>query len=199
MKTLDFWFDLGSPYSYLSAMRIEGLAKAHGFQANWHPFLLGPIFKRLGKASTFNEYPQKSSYLWTDVARQAAKYGVPFEKPTVFPRRALLATRVAVSGGNSDWVPEFCRRIMVRSFTKDSEVESDEVIHQALAGLVDNEEQVINAALREENKETVRLRTEKAVAMGIFGAPTFFVGSEMFWGDDRLEDAIRSLTGLASD
>lgn len=194
MKELEFWFDLGSPYSYLSAMRIEELATSHGVKVHWYPFLLGPIFKQLGlKGSTFNAYPQKSSYLWRDVARQAAKYGITFSRPAEFPRRALLATRIAIYAADAEWVPEFCRRIMIKSFTEDCEVESEAVIHQALNGLVKDAEETIGAATQEENKEKVRLRTERAAALGIFGAPNFFVGNEMFWGDDRLEDAIKLL------
>lgn len=194
MKDLKFWFDLGSPYSYLSAMRIEGLATSQGVKVHWYPFLLGPIFKQLGlKGSTFNDYPQKTTYLWRDVARQATKYDIAFNRPTEFPRRALLATRIAIYAGDAEWVPEFCRRIMVKSFTDDSEVESEAVVRQALNGLVADTDETIGAATQEENKAKLRLRTERAAALGIFGAPNFFVGNEMFWGDDRLEDAINLL------
>lgn len=199
MKELEFWFDLGSPYSYLSAMRIERLAASHGVRAIWRPFLLGPIFKQRGlKGSPFNDYPQKTTYLWRDVARQAAKYSLEFKRPTDFPRRALLATRIAIYAGDAEWVPEFCRRIMVKTFAEDGEVESEAVVRQALMGLVQDTDRLMIAAIQEDNKVRVRHRTEQAAARGLFGAPHFFAGNEMFWGDDRLEDAISMVLSQAA-
>lgn len=187
-----FWFDLGSPYSHLSAARIEALADKAAVQVDWYPFLLGPIFKSMGwKDSPFNEQPLKRDYMWLDVARQARKYGMAFKRPSVFPRRALSATRLAVAGEGAPWLPEFCRRVMAQNFVDDLEIDSLASIESTLGGLVEDSQALIEMANHESTKQRTRQRTEQAIQLGIFGAPTFFVHNEMFWGDDRLEDAIR--------
>ncbi|RZA32377.1 MAG: 2-hydroxychromene-2-carboxylate isomerase, partial [Lysobacteraceae bacterium] len=93
---IEFWFEFGSNYSYLSLMRIEALAERAGVPLHWKPFLLGPIFRELGwQSSPFAEQKEKGEYVWRDMARRAAKYGIPFTRPSSFPRRAVLPMRVA--------------------------------------------------------------------------------------------------------
>jgi 2-hydroxychromene-2-carboxylate isomerase len=92
-SALEFWFEFGSTYSYLSAVRIED---AEGVQVSWRPFLLGPIFEEQGwNDSPFNVYPAKGRYMWRDMERLCTKYGIPFARPSRFPRDGLLAARVA--------------------------------------------------------------------------------------------------------
>ncbi|GAB3435016.1 2-hydroxychromene-2-carboxylate isomerase [Massilia solisilvae] len=189
--TLQFWFEFGSNYSYLSVMRIEALAKAAGVRVQWRPFLLGPIFKELGwSTSPFVLQKEKGEYAWKDVARQASKYGLPFRRPSVFPRVALLPLRVAVLGSDSDWMVPFCERVMLQNWRDDLEINEEVNVLAALEGLVDDPRAVLAAALTDENKRRLRENTEQARARGIFGAPSFFVGDELFWGNDRLEDAL---------
>lgn len=189
--TLQFWFEFGSNYSYLSVMRIEALARAAGVRVQWRPFLLGPIFKELGwSTSPFVLQKEKGEYAWKDVARQARKYGLPFRRPSVFPRVALLPLRVAVLGAGSDWMVPFCERVMLQNWRDDLEINEEVNVLAALDGLVDDPRAVIAAALSDENKRRLRENTEEARARGIFGAPSFFAGDELFWGNDRLEDAL---------
>lgn len=186
-----FWFEFGSNYSYLSVMRIEALAAAAGVPLRWEPFLLGPIFRELGyRSSPFNEQKEKGEYVWRDMARRAARYGVPFSRPSVFPRRALLPMRVALAGARQPWMGEYCRRIMLENWAHDREIDDAGVVLAALAGLVDDPAAVLAAAQAQDVKEALRAQTARARALGIFGAPTFIVEGEMFWGDDRLEDAL---------
>src|SRR5574343_196886 len=107
-KTLDFWFEFSSSYSYLSVMRIEPLARDAGVTINWRPFLLGPVFLSLGwNDSPFNIYPPKGRYMWRDLARLATRYGLPLQVPSRFPRNGLLAARVALLGAEAPWIGDF--------------------------------------------------------------------------------------------
>lgn len=188
---LEFWFEFGSNYSYLALMRVEALAQRSGVALRWRPFLLGPIFRQLGwHTSPFVLQEAKGRYMWRDMEREARKYGLPFVRPSSFPRVALLPMRVATLGAAQPWMGEFCRRVMRQNWVDDLEIDDRENVLRALDGLVGDPQAVLAAALLEENKLRLRASTEEAQARGIFGAPTMFVGDEMFWGNDRLDDAI---------
>jgi len=188
---IEFWFEFGSNYSYLSLMRIEELAEAAGVPLLWRPFLLGPVFRELGwSTSPFVVQAAKGRYMWRDMERQAAKYGLAWHRPSAFPRAAVLPMRVAVLGTEEAWMGAFCRRVMRQNWVEDREIDTPEAVREALSGLVPDPDALIAAALEPNNKLRLRAQTEQAGSRGIFGAPTFFVGDEMFWGNDRLEDAI---------
>ncbi|HZO22530.1 MAG TPA: 2-hydroxychromene-2-carboxylate isomerase [Steroidobacteraceae bacterium] len=190
-KALDFWFEFGSNYSYLSVMRIEAAAARAAVRICWKPFLLSPIFRSLGwSSSPFVQQKEKGEYVWRDMARQCAKYGLPWKHPTSFPRRALLPMRVALYGAREPWIGEFCRRIMCANFAEDQDIDSPRLVGPILEELGVAAGTVLQGAQSETNKQLLREQTERARALGIFGAPTFFVGEEMFWGNDRLEDAL---------
>ena len=195
-QDIEFWFDFASNYSYLSVMRIEAQAAAHQVRVRWRPFLLGPVLQALGyENSPFVVHKEKGEYVWKDMVRQCRKYAVPWRKPSVFPRRALLALRVATLGANEPWIGAFCRHVMQLNFSQDREVDSPEVVGEVLEQLGLPAQQIISAALTEANKLKLREQTEQARARGMFGAPTFFVGTEMFWGNDRLDDALAYAAG----
>jgi 2-hydroxychromene-2-carboxylate isomerase len=190
-RRIEFWFDFGSNYSYLSAMRIEAEAAARGVSVDWRPFLLGPIFRALGfDNSPFVLQKEKGAYVWKDMERQCRKYGIALTRPSVFPRAALLALRVALLGAEREWIAAYCREIMQQNFVHDRDIGSIEVVSEALAKLGLPAQQIIAEAQSDANKMRLREQTEVAASKGIFGAPTFFVGDEMFWGNDRLEDAL---------
>ncbi|MES2999783.1 MAG: 2-hydroxychromene-2-carboxylate isomerase [Pseudomonadota bacterium] len=193
---IDFWFEFGSQYSYLSVMRIEPLAARAGVQFRWKPFLLGPIFKTLGwNTSPFVIQKAKGDYAWKDMTRQAGKYGVPWKQPTEFPRSAILPHRVALLAADQPWCGAFCREIMQMNFARDETIDNVDAVTRALVSLGLPAAEWIAMAQADDNKLRLRLQTEKAQALGIFGAPTFIVDSEMFWGNDRLEDAIHHARG----
>ena len=188
---LEFWFEFGSNYSYLAAMRIEALARAAGIGLLWRPFLLGPVFRELGwSTSPFVLHAAKGRYMWRDMEREAAKYGLAWRRPSAFPRTALLPMRVATFGAEAPWIGQFVQRVMRQNWVEDREIDDAAAVRAALAGLVSDPETVLAAALGPDNKLRLRANTELAGARGIFGAPTFLIGDEMFWGNDRLEDAI---------
>lgn len=190
-RHLEFWFDFASPYSYLSVMRIDDLAQEARLAIRWRPFLLGPIFKSFGWSnSPFVLQKQKGDYMWNDMARQCRKYGLPWSRPSVFPRLSVLPVRIGLYGAEQPWVSEFCKRVMLLNFATDQDIAADTNIAAALDQLRLPAAQIIAAALSEANKTKLRAQTEQAMARAIFGAPTFFVNGEMFWGNDRLDDAI---------
>jgi 2-hydroxychromene-2-carboxylate isomerase len=188
---LEFWFEFGSCYSYLSVMRIEELARASGLRISWRPFLLGPIFKSFGwETPPFKLHKQKGAYVWRDLARLCAKYDLPWRQPSKFPRRALLPTRLALLGTNCGWIADFSRHVMLANFAADRDIDNPQTMSEVLEVLHLPATELLAAALSEDNKRRLRDQTETARQRGIFGAPTFLVGSEMFWGNDRLEDAL---------
>ena len=188
---VEFWFEFASTYSYLSVMRIERAAEAAGVDIEWKPFLLGPVFLALGwNDSPFNIYPPKGRYMWRDLERLAEKEGLPFLRPSRFPRNGLLAARVALVGVEEGWVAAFARAVMTANFAEDREIGEEAVIVEILATLGLPAEGVIARAQADANKLALRCQTERAAELGLFGAPSFRVGEELFWGNDRLEDAL---------
>ena len=190
--TLDFYLEFASTYSYPAAMRIGALAEAAGVAVRWRPFLLGPIFKAQGwNTSPFNIQISKGAYMWRDVARECEKHRIPFRKPSSFPRNGLLAARVATAAQAEPFLPAFVRHVYLANFGDDRDIAEPGVVRACLesAGCTDGDAWLARAA-DDEVKNILRARTEEAVARGIFGAPSLFVGTELFWGNDRLEDAI---------
>jgi len=188
---IEFWYEFASSYSFLSAMRIEALADKAGVDIAWRPFLLGPVFLALGwNDSPFNIYPPKGRYMWRDLARLADKYGLPFRVPSRFPRDGLLAARVALLGADAGWIAPFSREVMRANFAEDRDIGEPEVITAILSALGLPADELLAAAVAEDNKLALRRQTEQATAHGMFGAPSFRVGEELFWGNDRLEDAL---------
>ena len=191
LPEVDFWFDFASTYSYPAAMRIEEAAGRYGSMVHWRPFLLGPIFKERGwNDSPFNIYPAKGRYMWRDLERLCAALQIPFRKPTEFPRRSLLATRIACAGQETDWIAEFARRVYTANFAEDLDVAKPAVLLRCMDGLVEDPASMLAAARGQGPKAGVRRATQRAMELGIFGAPSFIAGGELFWGNDRLEAAL---------
>jgi len=186
---VDFWFDLASPYSALSALRIAEAAA--GLQVRWHPFLLGPIFQAQGwNDSPFNLYPAKGRWMWRDVPRRAALRGLSFRQPAKFPRHSVLAGRVALVALDQGW-GEDCVRAMYRAeFSDDVDIADPGAVAGIVVARGKDGAAVVARAQSQPIKDALRALTDQAAREGIFGAPTFLVDGELFWGDDRLEDAI---------
>ena len=195
---MEFWFEFASTYSYPAAMRIEALAERRGLTVTWKAFLLGPIFAAQGWGdSPFNIYPAKGRYMWRDLERICARDGLCFHQPSVFPRSGLVAARIACVNATAPWLPDFVRAVYVANFAEDQATDDPGVIARILDGLGLSSHDVLADAARDEAKAALRQRTDEAIARGIFGAPTVFVGDEMFWGNDRLEDALVWKIGTA--
>jgi 2-hydroxychromene-2-carboxylate isomerase len=191
-KSLDFWFDFASTYSYPAAMRIGPLAEAAGVAVKFRPFLLGPMFKDQGwTTSPFNVYPAKGRHMWRDLERLCLDLSLPFDRPDPFPQPSLLAARVALIGLAEPWGERFCRGVFVAQFGNGRRIDERAVIGDILAHLDLDAERVLTGAQSEETKARLRRQTEEARQLGIFGAPSFVTpDGELFWGNDRLERAL---------
>jgi 2-hydroxychromene-2-carboxylate isomerase len=189
---LVFWYEFASTYSYPAAMRIEQLAKAAGVAVEWRPFLLGPVFQQQGwRDSPFNVYPAKGQYMWRDLERLCAAEHLPLRRPSTFPRNGLLAARVALIASDEGWCADFSRAVYRANFADDRDIADATVIGDIIIRAFGRDPaSVLERAGASANKERLRAQTEDAMTRGIFGAPSFTVGGELFWGNDRLEQAI---------
>ncbi len=189
--TLEFWFEFASTYSYPAAARIEDVARHAGVRVCWRPFLLGPIFGAQGwNDSPFNIYPVKGRYMWRDLERICARLQVPFRRPSQFPRNGLLAARVACANATEPWLPAFVRAVYRANFGEDRDIAEPATVSDVLAALGLPAAEILERAQNAAMKQQLREQTDEAIRLGVFGAPTFIVGNELFWGNDRLEDAI---------
>jgi len=197
---IQFWYDFASTYSYLAASRVEQVATERSIEVEWKVFLLGPIFAEQGwNDSPFNIYPAKGRYMWRDLERRCEAAGVSLVRPSQFPRNGLLAARVALLAEPEGWSPEFGRAVFQANFAEDRDISSWDTIGEIVGSIGQNADSVYERAMTEKNKDALKKRTEKATKLGIFGAPTFVVGDELFWGDDRLGDALDHAAGAESD
>jgi 2-hydroxychromene-2-carboxylate isomerase len=188
---IEFWFDFASNYSYLSVMRIDDAARLSGVRVRWKPFLLGPIFRALGiETSPFVVQKVKGAYVWQDMVRQCGKYGIAWRQPSKFPRMSVLPARLALIGAEAPWIGGFCRAVMELNFAHDEDIDQPERLASILSGLDVPAAETLDRAGTEPVKALLRQQTDEARRKGIFGAPTFFVGTAMFWGNDRLDDAL---------
>lgn len=130
--------------------------------------------------------------------RECRKYRLPWKKPGTFPRSAVLPLRVAVLAAEQAWIADYCRRIMQMNFVFDRDIDSIELVNEVLTDMGLPAANIIAQATTDENKLKLRKQTDTAISNGIFGAPTFFVGEQMFWGNDRLDDALASCRATVS-
>jgi len=192
MGSIEFWYEFASTYSYPAAMRVERLAQTAGVAVAWRPFLLGPIFADQGWSdSPFNLYPAKGRYMWRDLERICAQEQIPLALPPArFPQAGLKAARLALAGEAEGWTPQFSCAVYAANFALAKDISDDATLAEILERLKIDPAGAFAAANTPENKERLKVRTEEARARGIFGAPSFIAGEELFWGNDRLKEAI---------
>lgn len=197
MAQLDFWHDFASTYSYLAAMRAEPLAEAAGVTLSWRPFLLGPIFVAQGwTTSPFNIYPVKGRYMVRDIERLCAERGLTFRLPEPFPQNSLLAARLALAVPEA-LRPAFSRAIYLAEFGEGRSISDEGLLGDILQRLGLNAAELFEHARSDSLRARLRGETQTAREIGLFGAPSFVAGDgEIFWGDDRLEQALAWAKGL---
>jgi 2-hydroxychromene-2-carboxylate isomerase len=189
-STIEFWFDFGSNYSYLSVMRIEDAAREKGVHIIWKAFLLGPIFRDLGMANSPFVLQKRRVHMFGVTWSGNAKFGLRWRQPSTFPRAGVLSSRVALLGAEQPWIGAFCRRVMELNFVLDQDINQADRLAPILTELGLSAGEILDQAQAEPTKKRLREQTVQARSRGVFGAPTFFVGTEMFWGNDRLDDAL---------
>lgn len=184
MQSFEFFYDFSSPYSYLASTQVERVAREAGAAVRFRPFFLGGVFKAVNGHPPF-ETPAKFQHMIVDLARWAKRYRVPFNMPAQFPVPSITALRAALAAEKAGQLVPFSHA-MFRAVWADSKEIGDpaQIVSIARAAGLDAEPFVAAAA---EHKDALRAQTEEAVSRGAFGAPTFFVGDELFLGNDRLD------------
>ncbi|MBK0401256.1 DsbA family protein [Limibaculum sp. M0105] len=196
MPAIRFWFDPASTYSWLTVLRIGDAARDADVEVHWQPFLLGPIFRARGwETSPFNLDPAKGAHMWRDLSRRAAMLGQTVCRPDPFPGHSLRAARIMTAARTEPWMPDFAGALMTAAFVRGADIAAPEVLTGALESAGAAPGGWLARAEAPETKAALRAATEEAAARGIFGAPSFTVGDELFWGDDRLEDALAWASG----
>ena len=186
---LDFYFDFSSPYAYLGAQRIEGVAAAHGRTVDWRPFLLGAVFKTTGQKPLV-DIPVKGDYARHDLPRSARRLGCPFVWPERFPFISLSACRAYywLKGKHPEAAGGFAKALLDAAFGEGRDISGNaEVVEVAVSRGLDREE--VELAMKDsEVKEKLRHEVDDAISRGVFGSPFIFVDEEPFWGADRLDE-----------
>lgn len=186
-SVLDFYFDFSSPYGYFAAMRIEALAQKHGRSVNWHPVLLGAIFKTTG-AIPLPMVPIKGSYALHDMERSARLHGIAFTRPEPFPIATQLAARAMLwtkeQHGESKAV-EFSKRAYLAYFADGRDITQAGSISAIASALDIDPLALLEGAGSPAIKDALKAEVDAAMARGVFGAPFMIVDEEPFWGFDR--------------
>ena len=189
-KHLDFYCFLGSTYTYLAVNRAEEVAGHENITLRWRPFSVRSIMLEQNNRPFIGK-PVKLSYMWRDIERRAHRYGIPFKSIPNYPNDAEeLANRVATLAALEGWCPQFAKAAYAAWFIENKDPGKVEYLSDVLRGMNRDPDKVIAGANSQEVRDKYAAETELARSMGIFGSPTFVCGSEIFWGDDRLEDAI---------
>ena len=178
-KQIDFYFDLVSPYSYVASKLIEDLAQRNNADLLWKPFLLGGVFRAVGTSDTPGLMPAKKPYLLKDLQRLSRHYEIPLQMPADFPVRTVLAMR-ALTGLSTEQVTKAAHTLFNAYWAYNKDIADPDVV----TSLIGRES--VERAGTQEIKDALFQTTEEAVKRGAFGAPTFFVEDEMFFGHDRM-------------
>ena len=185
--TIDFYFDFSSSYSYLALPGIAKLADDRDVTFNWKPIVLGAIFQAMGHAPPVPD-TAKGQYVWHDVERSADFAGLPYRWPEPFPFNGISASRIFwyLAGSDVDRAVEWARAVFHASFGEGRDCSNPEVLGEVAVALGHDAETLLAATADDAVKAKLKEVTGEAMQRGVFGAPTFFVGDEMFWGGDRL-------------
>jgi 2-hydroxychromene-2-carboxylate isomerase len=187
---IDFWFSIGSTYTYLSVMRLAEIERSTGIAFRWRPFSVRQIMIEMNNIP-FRTKPIKAAYMWRDIERRAAMYQVPARVPAPYPIAQWdTANRIAVLAAAEGWAPGYARETYRRWFQDGLEPGAEPNLSDPLRELAQDPMRVLERAAAPDIGEAYDAATAEARDLGIFGSPTFVVDRELFWGDDRLDDAI---------
>lgn len=188
---IDFWFSTGSTYSYLTVSRIEQISAREGVRFNWRPFSVRAIMREQNN-TPFVGKPVKMAYMWRDIERRAGMYGLAVKVPAPYPIRQFdLANRIAVLGMAEGWGKPYIVASYRRWFVDGHEPAIEPNLSASLAEVGQQAGRVVERAGGDDVLELYEAATAEANKLGVFGSPSFAVDGEVFWGDDRLEDAIK--------
>ena len=191
MQNIDFYFSIGSTYTYLSVTRILDVEKKHQVKFNWLPFSVRSIMKEMNNIPFPKEKMNKVNYMWRDIERRAEGYGFFAKTPVPYPLTEFdLANKLALLGLKEGWGVDYIRLTYKRWFQEGKEPATEPNISEIFKELKIDKEKVIKDANSSEIDKQYLKNTESAKENKVFGSPSFIVNGEIFWGDDRMEDAI---------
>lgn len=188
-RTVDFYFDLSSPYSYLAATQLPAVAARHGATIRWRPMVLAAVFTAAGNRMPAAS-PPKAAWMLQDLARWSAIYGVPFRMNGRFPLNTIPAMRLVLVADGHGVAEAVARDAFRRTWAEDQDPNEHLAEMAAAAGLPDGAHTSVQDPAV---KEALKASTDEAIARGVFGAPAMFVGDQLFWGNDRLDMLERAL------
>lgn len=186
---IDFWFSIGSMYTFLTVMRIDRVEDTTDLRFAWRPFSVRNIMIEMDNRPMSK--PRKLAYMWRDLHRRAEMYGFAFEGDAPYPLKDFdLANRVAIVGAREGWCADYVRATYRRWFVEKQECGAEPNLSDSLREIGEDAGRVIALAQSDEIGRAYDAATDEARRLGIFGAPSFVARGEVFWGDDRLEDAV---------
>ncbi|KIC44624.1 MAG: 2-hydroxychromene-2-carboxylate isomerase [Ruegeria sp.] len=189
MPEIDFWFSIGSTYSFLTIMRLDDWCSERDATVHWRPFNVRTVMS-VQQNVPFAGKPVKSAYMWRDIERRAAKYHIHASLPAPYPISDLpLANQVALLGMSEGWGQTFVQSLYRVWFEDGVEAGSDAALSEALHRCQQDPRLVLARARSPDTVSALEAETDTATELGVFGAPSFVVRGEVFWGDDRLDDA----------
>ena len=192
MNNIDFYFSIGSTYTYLTVTRILDVENKHQVKFNWKPFSVRAIMKEMNNIPFPKEKMNKVNYMWRDIERRAEGYGFFAKTPVPYPLSEFdLANQIAILGLEKDWGIDYIRLTYKKWFQEGKEPAIEPSISEVCNELKLNKDQIITDALNKEIQDKYEANTNSARENKIFGSPSFIVKKEVFWGDDRMEDAIK--------
>lgn len=193
---LEVFFDYSSPFGYLASTQVERIARAHGAELVWKPFLLGALFKEIGTPLVpIAEMPEaKRRYTLLDMDRWAKHWGVPLSFPTRFPLRTVKPLRITLAAADEGARARIIHRVMRGCWVEDGDPDDDAQLRTWCAE-ADVPPALVDATREPAMKDALKRATSEAVSRGVPGVPTFFVGEAMFWGQDRLDFVEKALDG----
>ena len=195
MKKIEFWYSIGSTYTYLSTQRLTEIANKKNIEFEWYPFSVRSRMIEMENVPFMAEKKRdKIDYMWRDVQRRANFYGFDAKVPAPYPLKEFdLANKVAILGKDQGWIKEYTILTYKKWFLEHLEPGSEPNLSSTLREIGLDPDKIINLAQANEIEQKYLKNTEMAKNKGIFGSPSFTVKNEVFWGDDRCEDAIKWL------
>jgi len=188
---IDFYFSIGSTYTYLSVTRILDVEKKHDVKFNWKPFSVRAIMKEMNNIPFPPDKKNKVDYMWRDIERRAEGYGFFAKTPVPYPLSEFdLANKLAILGLKEGWGIDYVRLTYKRWFQDGKEPATEPNISEIFQELKVDKKKVMEDVMKDEIENQYQQNTNNARDNKVFGSPTFFVGKEIFWGDDRMEDSI---------
>jgi 2-hydroxychromene-2-carboxylate isomerase len=188
---IDFWFSIGSTYTYLTVMRIDDVKESEHVEFRWRPFPVGNLMDEQNNIP-FRGKPVKTAYMWRDIERRAAMYGFPARVPAPYELTEYhLVNKIAILANREGWCRDYIKESYRRWFQHGEEITLDPSLGETLRRLGQDPRRVRSAATSKANELAYREVTDEARRLNVFGSPSFVVAGEVFWGDDRLDDAIQ--------